>query len=295
MTHKKTEKSGNHSANRKFLTGLARAFGGAILFSFPILMTMEMWQLGFYGDRFRLALFIIAFIPLLFGLSYFDGFEETNGFLEDLIDVFVAYTVGFTASAFVLFIFNVINFSMSVDEVIGKISIQAIVASIGALVAQSSLAAGGSGNDDEEESSDSNKENAPAKEPRSYYGEIVLMIIGAIFLSMSIAPTEEMILIAFKMKYWQIIVLALVTLMMMHAFVYVVKFRGQEKHSGDVSFLSVFVRYTVVGYAVVLLISVYLLWTFGRLDGMGVGEIAQVAIVLSFPGSLGAATSRLIL
>lgn len=112
---------------------------------------------------------------------------------------------------------------------------------------------------------------------------------------MSIAPTEEMILIAFKMKYWQIITLALVTLMMMHAFVYVVKFRGQEKHSGEVSFLSVFVRYTVVGYAVVLLISVYLLWTFGRLDGMGIGEIAQVAIVLSFPGSLGAATSRLIL
>ena len=31
------------------------------------------------------------------------------------------------------------------------------------------------------------------------------MIIGAIFLSMSIAPTEEMILIAFKMSYWQIV------------------------------------------------------------------------------------------
>jgi len=33
--------------NKTFLVGLARAFAGAILFSFPILMTMEMWSLGF--------------------------------------------------------------------------------------------------------------------------------------------------------------------------------------------------------------------------------------------------------
>jgi putative integral membrane protein (TIGR02587 family) len=274
--------------NRHFLIGLARAFGGALLFSFPILMTMEMWQIGFYIDRFRLALFIIAFIPLLFGLSYFDGFEETNGFIEDAVDVFVAYTVGFIASATILFIFNIINFSMPADEVIGKISIQAIVASIGALVAQSSLG----GNGDE---SESDEEKSKTKEPRSYYGEIVLMMIGAIFLSMSIAPTEEMILIAFKMTYWQIVALAIGSLLMMHAFVYVVKFRGQETRPEDSSFTGVFLRFTVVGYAAVLMISLYLLWTFGRLDGMGISEIVQVAIVLSFPGALGAAASRLIL
>ncbi len=275
--------------NRHFLTGLARAFGGAILFSFPILMTMEMWQLGFYIDRFRLALFIIALIPLLFGLSYFDGFEKTNGFIEDAVDVFVAYTVGFVASASVLFVFGIVNFSMSADEAIGKISIQATVASIGALVAQSSL--GGNGTDSESKDDEQSK----TREPRSYYGEIVLMIIGAIFLSMSIAPTEEMILIAFKMTYWQIAALAIGSLLMMHAFVYAVKFRGQETRPEESSFVGFFLHFTVVGYAVVLLISLYLLWTFGRLDGMGISEIAQVVIVLSFPGALGAAASRLIL
>ncbi len=272
-----------------FLLGLARAFAGAVLFSFPILMTMEMWQLGFYIDRFRLALFIIAFIPLLFGLSYFDGFEETNGLVEDAVDVFVAYTVGFVASAAVLLVFGIVNFSMTADEAIGKISIQAIVASIGALVAQSSL--GGNGTDSESKDDEQSK----TRQPQSYYGEIVLMIIGAIFLSMSIAPTEEMILIAFKMTYWQIAALAIGSLLMMHAFVYAVKFRGQETRPEESSVVGVFLRFTVVGYAVVLLISLYLLWTFGRLDGMGISEIVQVTIVLSFPGALGAAASRLIL
>ncbi|MBA3444346.1 MAG: DUF2391 family protein [Gemmatimonadales bacterium] len=57
-------------ANRRFALGLVRAFGEAILFSFPMLMTMEMWWLGFYMSPTRLALFILLDIPLLVGLSY---------------------------------------------------------------------------------------------------------------------------------------------------------------------------------------------------------------------------------
>ncbi len=100
--------------------------------------------------------------------------------------------------------------------------------------------------------------------PRSYFGELLLMIIGVIFLTMSIAPTEEMILIAFRMTHWHTLALAVGTLIMMHAVVYAVKFRGQEKTPEGVSFVSLFVRYTMVGYAVVLLVCLYLLWTFGR-------------------------------
>ena len=55
--------------NREFLTGLARAFGGAIFFSLPLLMTMEMWFLGFYMDRVRLALFVVFMIPMLIVLG----------------------------------------------------------------------------------------------------------------------------------------------------------------------------------------------------------------------------------
>ncbi len=280
--------SAKQKAEDHFLIGLARAFAGAILFSFPILMTMEMWQLGFYMDRFRLALFIVVFIPLLVGLSYFDGFEDTNGFKEDIIDAFVAFAGGFAASAVILFIFNIVNFSMSLDEIIGKIALQAVAASIGALVAQSQLRGNGKDSNEDEEKTETIA-------PRSYFGELLLMMIGAIFLSLNIAPTEEMILIAFKMTYWQIVALALGSLLMMHAFVYTVKFRGQEQRPEDRSFISVFLRFSVVGYALVLLISLYLLWTFGRLDGMGISEITQVTIVLSFPGALGAAASRLIL
>ncbi len=84
----------NQSGGLQFATGLARAFGGAVLFAFPLLMTMEMWQLGFSMSRLRLAIFIALTLPLLFGLSYYSGFEKTASRGEDAEDAFVAFGGG---------------------------------------------------------------------------------------------------------------------------------------------------------------------------------------------------------
>ncbi len=53
MSETSIEDTSNQNANRRFFVDLVQAFGGAILFSFPMLMTMEMWWLGFYMDGLR--------------------------------------------------------------------------------------------------------------------------------------------------------------------------------------------------------------------------------------------------
>jgi len=40
--------------DRAYIRDLGRAFGGALLFSLPLLMTMEMWALGFATEPERL-------------------------------------------------------------------------------------------------------------------------------------------------------------------------------------------------------------------------------------------------
>ena len=71
---------------------------------------------------------------------------------------------------------------------------------------------------------------------------------------------------------------------------------GQEKLlAPDHTFLSGFLRFTVVGYAIVLVVSFYILWTFGSLDGLGFEEQLKAVIVLGLPAALGASASRLIL
>lgn len=272
--------------NKDFLVSLARAFAGAILFSFPLIMTMEMWSLGFTVDRSRLALFMFLSVPLLVGLSYFIGFEDTSCLTDDIVDAFVAYAVGFVTSAVMLTLFNILDFSMSIDEIIGKIAIQASIAAIGAMLAQSELGTNRNkdGNDEEK------------RRGANYFGEIFLMLVGALFLAMNPAPTEEIVLIGYKMSDWQLIFLAFFSMILMHAFVYKVEFRGQEdRRPEDSSLVSVFFRYTVVGYAVVLLVGFYILWTFGQTDNLNTEDKLKITVVMAFPGALGAAASRLIL
>src|ERR671915_2573395 len=88
------------SLNHRFGVDLAHDFGGAILFSFPLLMTMEMWWLGFYMDRLRLALFLALSFVMVMGLSYFEGGEET--FEIEVLDALVACAAGYTVSAVML-------------------------------------------------------------------------------------------------------------------------------------------------------------------------------------------------
>ena len=269
-----------------FFINLARAFGGAILFSFPILMTMEVWWLGAYLDGYRVGLFTLLTIPLLTGLSYYDGFEETSGLFDDVVDTFVACAVGFTASSLLLYIFGVITAEMSFNEIMGKISLQAITASLGAMFAQSLLVNGDKVDSESEE----------RKRSANYGGQLFLMVAGAVFLCMSVAPTEEMVLISFQMTDWQTVLLALLSIVIMHGFIYAVESSGHENAiSADSPMWIIFLRYTVAGYAIVLLISFYILWTFGSIDGMAFTEQVKAAVVLGLPAAVGASASRLIL
>lgn len=267
---------------RKYFKSLARALGGAIIFTLPILMTMEMWYLGFYMDRFRLAVFLFILIPLLAGLSYKVGFREDTGLISNILDGFTAYAVGFIASAAILFSFNIIDFSMSLEEILGKISLQAFAGSIGAVLARGVLGGG------------KPKERSLSRQTQ-YFGELFVMTIGALFLSLNLAPTEEMILISFLTTEWHALALMMLSIIIMHSFVYSIEFHGSEEVLEGVTFWSVFLRFTIAGYALVLLISLYILWTFGRTEDMSLKHILMSCIVLGFPGSVGAAAARLII
>ena len=272
---------GHSSADREFFVGLGRAFAGALIFSLPMLMTMEMWWLGFYMDPWRLALLLVVTVPLLVGLSRYGGFKPTLRLRDGVVDAFVALLVAATAAAVILYIFGLLTFGMSMREIIGKVILQAVPGSIGAMLAQNQL--GGASHPEQQE----------RKEQPSYWGEAFLMTVGALFLSFNVAPTEEMILIAYKMSVWQEIALAVLSLLLMHGFIYSVDLRGGSQRKA--SFFSVFARFTVVGYAIVLLTSLYVLWTFGRIDGTGLEEIMSATVVLGFPGAIGAAAARLVL
>jgi putative integral membrane protein (TIGR02587 family) len=266
----------NLSREESYARGLARACAGALIFGFPLLMTMEMWELGFHMDRFRLGLFVCVTAAVVFGLSRFAGFRDDTTLADDALDALAALLVGFVVSAALLGIMGLIGPGMALREAVGMIAVQAAPASMGAVLANKQLQQGA---------------NRTAKEDRAgYLGQLFLMAAGALFFAFNVAPTEEMILIGFKMSPWHAVGLVLLSLLALHALVFTVGFAGQHEQEGH---LRAFLHFTFAGYGAALLVSLYVLWTFGRLDG-GLSEAIRAVVVLGFPAALGAALARLV-
>lgn len=268
-------------SNRAYALGLARAFGGAIIFALPLLMTMEMWSLGFYLEPERLMLFLLLNFLMLVGLSHFAGFEPTSGLLDDVLDAFAACAVGIIASAVILALFSVLGPDQTVEEMAGKIAIQSVPASFGAILANKQFAADGG-------------ERGNAEERASYGGELFLMMAGALFLAFNMAPTEEMVLISYQMSPWQEMGLVLLSMLLLHLLVYAVGFAGQEKSAEGHGFVRTFFGFTLAGYGIAILVSAYVLWTFGRTDGTEMSQLVAMTAVLAFPAAIGAAIARLV-
>lgn len=270
-------------ADRHFWAGMARAFGGALVFALPLLMTLEMWSLGPEITPDRLVVFLGLTVPTLVGMSHFAGFEDTFNWREDLLDAFAALAVGFVVSTAILWLLGVFRSGMPLTEILGMVALQAVACSLGAMLGVSQFG------DEGERAREERR-----RQETDYAGSIFFMGVGALVLSFAIAPTEEVLLLANRVAGWELAVVVLVALAIMHAFVVAEVKRRELDSSGALPQWKLLVRFTVVGYAVALLLSAYILWVFGRLDGMSPDSIVASVVVLSFPAAIGAGAAHFI-
>nr|WP_314528620.1 TIGR02587 family membrane protein [uncultured Brevundimonas sp.] len=267
----------NLDRERAYVSDLGRAFAGALVFNIPLLMTMEMWEQGVVMDRWRLLSFILCGLPLLYGLSCYAGFSKRRGLINDALDTAVALAVGFVTASLLLILFGVVEWDAPPREALGMVALQAIPGAMGALLARRQLSGEGGGDTDEDQA--------------SYFGELFLMAAGALFFALNIAPTEEIILIAYKATPAHVLALIAVSILLLHLIVFKAGFAGQEDADHPAA---AFLHFTLPGYAIALGISLFTLALFGRVDGHSVAGVVQTLIVLGFPASIGAAAARLL-
>jgi len=248
-------------------------------------MTMEMWWLGHYLDSWMLLQFTLANMVMLYGLSRVAGFEESHNRLDDLLDAFAAYAVAALVTFALLLLLGVIGADTPLREAVGKVAIQAVPASFGAMIGARMLGEG-----------DEVEQQEQWREP--YQGQLFLYAAGALFLSFTLAPTEEMILISFQITPWHGLVMVLLSILLLHAILYLVQFPGQESRTGagagEHSGSMLFWRHSLPAYGIAVLVALYILWTFGRTAGLDVPHIVMAVAVLGFPSAIGAGIARIV-
>ncbi|HEX2324307.1 MAG TPA: DUF2391 family protein, partial [Chloroflexota bacterium] len=208
------------SAWRQEASDFVRALSGAFLFGTPLLFTMEMWELGVTVAPWRLLLFLLLALLASAGLAYSTGFRHQEGrpsvmgSLEEAVD---AVAVGAVASVCVLLALNRINLGDPLGGAAGKVAVQTVPLALGASVANAVFARGGRRGDSEDDSEDRGKEAQPPRQENDSSGAAVkaapgpwaatlldvgATIVGAVFISVSIVPTDEVPLLASGMTYW---------------------------------------------------------------------------------------------
>ena len=276
-----------------------RGIAGGLLFSLPLLYTMEVWWAGFIAHPLRLLIYVLATFTLLLGYNRFAGLRCDASRAEVVIDSVEEMGLGLAIAAVVLWLLGQITLDMAVEEIAGKIITEAMTVAIGVSIGTAQLG-GGEGNQEDDTGMD---EEAPQSDSspvpflagdNSFGGQLPIAFCGAVLFAANVAPTEEIIMIATKIDPGRLVSFVLLSLLMGALILFYSDFSGTQLLTKELKIVTV-VFGAVVTYAIALVVSAAILWFFGRFDGMSPITCLAETVVLGFAATLGASAGRLLL
>ena len=279
------------------LVDLARAASGGMLFGIPLLYTMEVWWVGSTTDPIQsLGVLAVCFSIILV-------LNRTSGFRRDrdvtwsgaVMDAIEALAVGLICVTVILVMLRELTMSTPLQEALGKIVYEATPFAIGIGLARNFLHKGRTDGEDEGDDKEQGDGNEQQNDPlRATLNDVGATVIGAVFISFNIAPTDEIPMIAAAMgPLWQV-ALIVTSLVVSYWIVFESEFASQEQRLNQPGVLQHPFTETVFSYALALLTAVVLLWFFQQF-GNGEPLSAKLAyvVVLGLPAAVGGAAGRL--
>ncbi len=261
-----------------------RGVAGGLLFSLPLLYTMEVWHAGFTMPPQRQLVYVLAALVMLLGYNRFAGLHPDSTWLEVAIDSVEEMGIGLLLSAVVLLLIGRIAAGQDTGEVVGRIVVEAVTVAIGVSVGTAQLGAGG-------------EDTPPGLNERgrgSFGGQLTLALCGAVLFAANVAPTEEIVQIGLELSGFQLAGLGVATMVLGALILYFSDFYGARRWARAEGALGM-VRGTVITYAVGLAASAGILWLFGRFDGVGPTAIVGQTVALGVASTIGASAGRLLL
>jgi putative integral membrane protein (TIGR02587 family) len=276
-----------------------RGIVGGLLFSLPLLYTMEVWWAGYTMHPIRLLLYVLATFTLLLGYNRYGGLRRDASSVEVAIDSVEEMGIGIAIATVVLWLLGQLTFDMPISEVVGKIATESMTVAIGVSVGTAQL--GGS----EGESGDTGMQNEPSQakshsepflllEGSDISGQLAIAICGAVLFAANVAPTEEIFIIATQSNAFKLIGMALLSMLLGTLILFYSNFTGAQSFSQSRGIKTVFSG-AIITYAISLVVSAAILWVFGRFDGTSVIVCLAETVVLGVAATLGASAGRLLL
>lgn len=271
------------------LDDFAHGAAGGFLFGVPLLYTMEMWSIGLTVSMGQALLIVGLAILLSVGFVVGIGFRsdaplDASGIISEAID---AIGISLVVAVVTLMVLGRITPDMALDSVAGRIAVQLLPVSLGVAVANHILPRQGTRRADDADRDANSPSNATVRDLTAAAG-------GALLLSLNIAPTDEITIMAGELSERYLVGLVLFSLLITYVIVFEADFHHQAQRFRSRGVLQKPLAETVVSYLVALLVCAGTLWLVGGIAvDDSLGTILSRVVVLGFPGALGAAAGRL--
>ncbi len=275
---------GSSGSVQRSLQEYGRGIAGGLLFSLPMLYTMEIWQFGFFLEPSRIFIYGVATFVLLMGYNRFAGLHQDATWLEVVIDSIEEMGIGVVLSALFLTVIGRITFDTTLPEAVGKAVISGMTVAIGVSVGTAQL---GGGEDETE---------APVEpRPSAFHEQLIIAAIAAILVSGSIAPTDEVAFLGRNLELWNLLALVTLSFLLTAFILFYADFIGSMPHLPQPKTILIVIGRSASSYVVALLVSAAMLWFFGRFDDLTLVPALAATISLGLVSTLGASAGRLLL
>ena len=264
---------------------------GGLLFSFPLLYTMEVWEASFIVQPFSLIVMVLATFGLLLGYNRYAGMHPSTSWKNVVIDSFEEMGIGLVLSFALLLMLSRIHVAEnSLDEIAGKTIMEAMFVSIGVSIGTAQLGTSAKENgDNADENQKTHKERRSGRVAMA-----VLALCGSVLVGGSVAPTEEVLLIAQESSPVHILMMAIVSLSLCTVVCYFSDFKGTTKSEKPPAAYDVIFD-TCLSYCIALIAAAFVIWFFWDIENTGFSLFVSQCIVLGVIASLGASAGRLLI
>lgn len=279
---------------REELTEVLRGAAGGFLFGIPLLYTLELWTIGSTADPSWLLGTLAITFALVYLITVTEGFRgnlrlSSVGIAMESIE---AMAIGLLCALIALVLLCRITLATPLTETLGKLVFEGIPFSLGVALARSTLTRGG-------RSGTPTRPRPPRSIPSGWgstMADLDATVIGSFVLSLNIAPTDEITILAAAVPPLWLLLILVASLSITYVIVFVAGFTNQQERQRQRGLFQRPIPETVVAYLVSLLVSVAVLWFFHRLNLRNPWqEWLSDTIVLGFPAAIGGAAGRLVL
>lgn len=268
---------------------------GGFLFGTPLLYTMEVWFIGSYVQpAILLGILAITFLIVL-SINRLEGFrpQESETIFGAIAETVETLAIGIVCATLMLVILQRITWQTSLTEALGKVIFEGVPFSLGVAFSRSLLSGDSEVDLDEENDSDRTSSNKSIAW-KDTLGDLVATLIGALFIAFSIAPTDEVRVLAASASPGWLLIIMTASLIISYGIVFASEITNYQQRLKQPGIFQTPQSETVMSYLVSLIIGMLMLWFFQKLTVSDPWYVwLRYSIILGLPASIGGAAGRL--